>query len=61
MMVSNILDYSKMRNGNLRLNYTHTDPFEIIQKVVDLLASGAKYNNNKVHMQVFEDQENRLP
>jgi len=41
MMVSNILDYSKMRNGNLKPNYQNTDPLQIIRKVVELLT-----NNN---------------
>jgi K+-sensing histidine kinase KdpD len=39
LMVSNILDFSKLRNGSLKLNYTPSDPLRLIKKMVDLLAS----------------------
>jgi len=36
VMISNILDYSKMQNGNLEVNYKPQNVFEIIKNCVDL-------------------------
>jgi len=42
LMVSNILDYGKMHNGNLKMVYQPEDPFSLVKNAVNLHASKAK-------------------
>ena len=47
-MISNILDYSKMQNGNLDLNYKPEKLFGIIKNCVDLHHNKASQKGIKI-------------